>query len=93
VRAIRTDRVTIAATGATGGASAPAGVPRGLLISAQTSPAYVTFDGTIPGATTGHYIPVQQLPVYVPAGVSTRVVGVSTAAATGAALDITWIGD
>jgi hypothetical protein len=90
---MRTDRVAIGATGATGGAAAPNGVVRGLLISAQTSPAYVTFDGSVPGASTGHYIPIQQLPVYVPVGTSARVVGVSTAAATGTALDITWIGE
>lgn len=90
---IRTDKLAIAATGATGSTGAP-GNARACLISVQTSNAYITFDGSNPGVgATGpaHVFPAGLVPTEYHIGPGARIAAMSTAAATGTNVDITWL--
>lgn len=62
-----------------------------MLISAETTTARATFDGTDPSAGLGsHEIVKDQNPIYIPLGVGCFVKFVSTAAAA-SVVQITWL--
>lgn len=83
--------VTVGGTGATGHATAP-GRATSVVLSAVTSDALVTFDGTFPGATTGaHRIYTTGQPVQFPVGLGATIGVVSAAAATGCTVCVSWL--
>lgn len=59
--------------------SAPAGA-RGFLISVQTAPIFITYDGSSPSSTNGLHIPSGVVPIYI--GIAKTFIARSSAASS-----------